>query len=65
MIETVKRRIKKGSFANMGNMDLLKMDELQPLQKRVLVEKHLISPHLAEDSQMVLVYYQKMKKLVL
>ena len=26
------------------------MDELQPLQKRVLVEKHLISPHLAENS---------------
>ena len=25
------------------------MDELQPLQKRVLVEKHLISPHLAEE----------------
>ena len=26
------------------------MDELQPLQKRVLVEKHLISPHLAENA---------------
>ena len=26
------------------------MDDLQPLQKRVLVEKHLISPNLAEDS---------------
>jgi protein arginine kinase len=33
-----------------NRMDLLKMDEMQPLQKRVLVEKHLISPHLAEDS---------------
>ena len=26
------------------------MDELQPLQKRILVEKHLISPHLAETA---------------
>jgi len=26
------------------------MSELQPIEKRVLVEKHLISPHLAEDS---------------
>jgi protein arginine kinase len=33
-----------------SKIEMLKMDELQPLQKRVLVEKHLISPHLAEDS---------------
>lgn len=50
VIETVKSRIKKGSFVNTGNMDLLMMDELQPLQKRILVEKHLISPHLAENA---------------
>ena len=37
-------------FQKFGQMELLKIDELQPLQKRVLVEKHLISPHLAEDS---------------
>jgi protein arginine kinase len=50
VIETIKKRIKKGSYANIGNMDLLIMDELQPLQKRILVEKHLISPHLAENA---------------
>jgi protein arginine kinase len=50
VIEAVKSRIKKGSFANTGDMDLLMMDELQPLQKRILVEKHLISPHLAETA---------------
>lgn len=33
-----------------SKIEMLKMDQLQPLQKRVLVEKHLISPHLAEDS---------------
>ena len=30
-----------------GNFELLKMNELQPIQRRVLVEKHLISPNLA------------------
>lgn len=37
-------------FQKFGPMELLKIDDMQPLQKRVLVEKHLISPHLAEDS---------------
>lgn len=37
-------------FEKFGKMELLKIDELQLLQKRVLVEKHLISPQLAEDS---------------
>lgn len=31
-------------------LEMLKMDELQLLQKQVLVEKHLISPHLANDA---------------
>jgi protein arginine kinase len=50
VIDTIKNRIKKSSFTNAGNMDLLVMDELQPLQKRILVEKHLISPQLAENA---------------
>jgi protein arginine kinase len=37
-------------YGRYGRLELLKMNELQPIQKRVLVEKHLISPHLAEDS---------------
>ncbi|OLS35020.1 protein arginine kinase [Bacillus sp. MRMR6] len=37
-------------FKNFGPMELLKIGEVQPLQKRVLVEKHLISPNLAEES---------------
>ncbi|WAA12367.1 protein arginine kinase [Fervidibacillus halotolerans] len=32
------------------NIELLKMDQLQELQKQVLVEKHLISPNLAKES---------------
>ncbi len=35
-----------------GSFELLKMNELQPIEKRVLVEKHLISPHLAEDANL-------------
>ncbi|PTM54732.1 protein arginine kinase [Desmospora activa] len=31
--------------------ELLRMDDLSDLEKRVLVEKHLISPHLAEESR--------------
>ncbi|WP_071458915.1 protein arginine kinase [Bacillus massilinigeriensis] len=36
---------------NGEKLEMLKMNEVQPLQKRVLVEKHLISPHLAEQSR--------------
>ncbi|MEI5909163.1 protein arginine kinase [Bacillus spongiae] len=32
-------------------VELFKINELQPLQKKVLVEKHLISPQLAEHSR--------------
>lgn len=42
--------LETSSLRNFGHLELLKIDEMQPLQKRVLVEKHLISPQLAEDS---------------
>ncbi|MBN6889635.1 protein arginine kinase [Cytobacillus horneckiae] len=50
VIETIKERITKSTFGKFGDLELLLMDELQPLQKRVLMEKHLISPHLAENA---------------
>ncbi|SHF09084.1 protein arginine kinase [Seinonella peptonophila] len=34
----------------LGQAELIHMQDLTDLQKRVLVEKHLISPHLAEES---------------
>ncbi|MGO4076201.1 ATP--guanido phosphotransferase, partial [Staphylococcus aureus] len=34
---------------DIGNFVLIRMNETQPLAKRVLVEKHLISPNLAES----------------
>lgn len=34
-----------------GPFEMIKMDDLTALEKRVLVEKHLISPNLAEESR--------------
>jgi protein arginine kinase len=50
VISQVEEIIRQNPLKDFGDYELLKMDELQQLHKRVLVEKHLISPHLAEDS---------------
>ncbi len=50
IIEDLKRISTEKPFTGLGGMELLEMGSLQPLQKRVLVEKHLISPNLAEQS---------------
>ncbi|MBU8880273.1 protein arginine kinase [Bacillus sp. FJAT-29790] len=50
VIQKIKDRVDHSPFTKLGKLELLLMDELQPLQKRVLMEKHLISPHLAENS---------------
>ena len=50
IIVNIEEILKESPFEKFGQMELMKIDELQPLHKRVLVEKHLISPHLAEDS---------------
>lgn len=38
-------------FAQFGSLEILKMEDMQPIERRVLIEKHLISPDLAENSQ--------------
>lgn len=38
------------SFKNYQELEIVKMSQLKPIEKQVLVEKHLISPHLAEKS---------------
>ncbi|MES9736041.1 protein arginine kinase [Peribacillus frigoritolerans] len=50
IIELIKKRIEEEVTPEIGKLELLEIDQLQPLEKRVLVEKHLISPHLVEDS---------------
>lgn len=50
VIRVVHNSVKNHGLPKIGELELLVMNDLQPLQKRVLVEKHLISPHLAESS---------------
>lgn len=49
-IQQVENSLLKDSNQPFGEMELLAMNELNTLEKRVLVEKHLISPQLAEQS---------------
>lgn len=46
VIDTVLERVNNSEM----ELEFFKMDDINPLQKRVLVEKHLISPNLAENS---------------
>ncbi|MEC2326282.1 protein arginine kinase [Lederbergia lenta] len=48
IIGNIQGYLQQGVFKEYGPMELLLVDDLKSLQKRVLVEKHLISPHLTE-----------------
>lgn len=50
IIRTMESSLVQHSIPDLGQLELLRMDDLQPVQKRVLMEKHLISPHLVENS---------------
>ncbi|MGD6818626.1 protein arginine kinase [Metabacillus sp. 84] len=50
ILSLFEERFSEQSFPDIGSFVLLKMSDLEHVQKRVLVEKHLISPNLAEDS---------------
>jgi protein arginine kinase len=50
VIGTIMERASQTSAAGFGQLEMIKMDDIPPLKKRVLVEKHLISPHLAENA---------------
>ncbi|WCK54661.1 protein arginine kinase [Aneurinibacillus sp. Ricciae_BoGa-3] len=51
IIQKIQQAVKDPSFRELGSFELIRMDELSSLQKRVLVEKHLISPNLAGESR--------------
>jgi protein arginine kinase len=52
VIETISGCInEKNKVSEFKNLEMLMMEELKPLEKRVLVEKHLISPNLAETAK--------------
>ncbi|MBT2683681.1 protein arginine kinase [Bacillus sp. ISL-37] len=50
VVGTIMERASNTPITAFGQLEMIKMDEIPPLQKRVLVEKHLISPNLAENS---------------
>ncbi|EHL76301.1 protein arginine kinase [Bacillus smithii] len=50
VVHEVGEALKRFPGMNENPLEMLLMNELQPLQKRVLVEKHLISPLLAEGT---------------
>ncbi len=51
IIDQVEGVLNRDSSVDIGKFELIKMDELNDLQRRVLVEKHLISPNLANGSR--------------
>ncbi|KMY48188.1 protein arginine kinase [Peribacillus loiseleuriae] len=50
IMELVKEKLEKSNDPVAGNLELFELEKLEPLERQVLVEKHLISPNLAEDS---------------
>lgn len=46
--DVIQEHYNKQSFDSYKNLEFIPMNGLQPIEKRVLVEKHLISPHLVE-----------------
>ncbi|RDY68077.1 MULTISPECIES: protein arginine kinase [Halobacillus] len=51
VLEFFQQEFQKKSFRDYKDFELVQMKDLQPIEKRVLVEKHLISPHLAEKAE--------------
>lgn len=51
LVQHISSNLMADEYNTVGSLELLQMDEMRPNEKRVLVEKHLISPHLAEESK--------------
>jgi protein arginine kinase len=51
VVQQIEEVVKEGELKQqLGHLELLRMNQLKALEKRVLVEKHLISPNLADES---------------
>ncbi|HET7522419.1 MAG TPA: protein arginine kinase [Bacillales bacterium] len=48
--EYIKENVDGESYHDLGRFDRVSIGELNPIEKRALVEKHMISPYLAEDA---------------
>jgi protein arginine kinase len=51
VIQSVEKAIASPSFSNIGQFELLRCDDMSSLDRLVLVEKHLISKELAEQTK--------------
>ncbi len=51
VIREVSEIFKKGNMKDVGNFEIIHLDDVKDLQKKVLVEKHLISLQLANESR--------------
>ncbi|RKD22766.1 protein arginine kinase [Ammoniphilus oxalaticus] len=51
VIELVSKAMESEDFSSLDHFEQLTLNNLSGLEKRVLVEKHLISPHLANESR--------------
>lgn len=51
LVNHISSKVLHEEYNSIGRLELLHMDNLKANEKRVLVEKHLISPHLAEESK--------------
>ncbi|MEQ6389866.1 protein arginine kinase [Bacillaceae bacterium S4-13-58] len=51
ILDFFKQEYEKQSFLGYRNFELVQMKDLKPIEKRVLVEKHLISPLLTDHSE--------------
>lgn len=51
VVKKVKDVVRGEGIRQCGHFECVQMEDLQALEKKVLVEKHLISPNLAEDSR--------------
>ncbi|MGV3487048.1 MAG: protein arginine kinase [Tuberibacillus sp.] len=49
-MEHIKKHLNGAAYHGLGKFEWVEMSSLKPIEKRVLVEKHLISPNLAQES---------------
>ncbi|USK70395.1 protein arginine kinase [Peribacillus asahii] len=50
ILELIKKRLESEVNSEIGQLEMIEMEQLQALEKRVLVEKYLISPKLVDES---------------
>ncbi|WP_411954435.1 protein arginine kinase [Alkalibacillus sp. S2W] len=51
VLEHIEQEFNNQSYEDFKKFQLVKMADIEPVEKRVLVEKHLMSPNLAENTQ--------------